>query len=111
MKTYITFGQVHKHFISDKVLDKDCVCVINHERPGEGREIAQMIFGDKFCFSYEEESFDFNSMKYYPRGFIEINMDLIKKLSAAIKESTRTTDMLEEARKVPAEILHQRFDI
>lgn len=72
MKTYITFGQIHKHNINGKFLDFGCVAVINHTEAGEGRKIAFELLGPKFCFSYEEKEFDCNNMKYYPRGFIEL---------------------------------------
>ena len=40
-----------------------------------------------------------------------VSADLEKKLDKAIKDAKHTTDALEEARKVPDEILHKRFDI
>ena len=73
MKTFVTFGQVHTHSINGKTLDKNCVAVINHNLPSEGRKKAFEFFGNKFCFEYPENTFDLDSMKYFPRGFIEIN--------------------------------------
>lgn len=37
--------------------------------------------------------------------------ELGAKLDKAVKDAKETTDMLEEARKVPDELLHRRFDI
>jgi len=73
MKTYVTFGQDHVHKVNGKVLDKDCVAVINSGSAEEGRKIAFELFGPKFCFEYPEERFDFDSMSYFPRGLIEVN--------------------------------------
>jgi len=32
MKTFVTFGQVHKHEIDDKLFDKDCVAIVDGDR-------------------------------------------------------------------------------
>ena len=74
MKTYVTFGFDHKHIVGGKELDKDCVAVINSGSAEEGRKIAFELFGPKFCFEYSEDHFDFDSMHYFPRGFIEVNL-------------------------------------
>ena len=74
MKTYFTFGQSHAHSVNGKTLDKDCVAVINASSERAARELAFQLFdGGKFCFSYPEETFNFDNMKYYPRGLIELN--------------------------------------
>ncbi len=67
MKTYVTFGQSHVHRINGKILDRDCVALINGNRD----DVFKM-FGDKFCFEYAEDKFNFDSMKYFPRGIIEV---------------------------------------
>ena len=75
MKTYITFGQIHVHSIGGKTFDKDCLAVVNHDEPGEGRELAFKIFGGVFHNSYEEPGpalLD-DLLNYYPRGIIEVN--------------------------------------
>lgn len=36
MKTYVTFGQSHAHRIGNKILDKDCVAVLESETHKEG---------------------------------------------------------------------------
>lgn len=72
-KTYITFGQDHAHSVAGRTFDKDCVAVINCENMKEGREKAFEYFDGKFCFSYHEDSFNHDSMKYFPRGLIEVN--------------------------------------
>jgi hypothetical protein len=73
MKTYITFGQVHEHIIDGKVLDKDCVAVIESDNEQKGRDIAMELFGVHFCFCYSEKEFDSNIMNFFPRGFIKVN--------------------------------------
>lgn len=40
-----------------------------------------------------------------------VSNELEMKLDKAIKDAKHTTDTLEEARKVPDELLHKRFDI
>lgn len=73
MKTYVTFGQIHAHSVNGKTFDKDCVAVIHAETAEKGRELAFEYFGPKFAFEYPEDEFNFDHMKYYPRGFIEVN--------------------------------------
>ena len=70
MKTYITFGQSHVHSINGKTFDKDCVAVIHCKNAKDGRNLALEIFGQKFSFEYPEKKFNFDDMKFYPRGFI-----------------------------------------
>lgn len=74
MKTYVTFGQSHVHSIDGRIFDKDCVGVINCKTPSEGRELAFSYFGPKFCFEYPEDYWDEpKQLKYFPRGYIEVN--------------------------------------
>ena len=73
MKTYVTFGQDHAHSVGGRLFDKDCVAVINHNLPEEGRKLAFEYFDGKFCFEYPESHWDDASMKYFPRGYIEVN--------------------------------------
>ena len=72
-KIYITFGQQHTHRVHGKTFDCDSVAVINCENEKDGRELAFMYFGPKWCFAYIEENFDMNDMTFYPRGLIEVN--------------------------------------
>ena len=72
MKTYVTFGQSHVHKIDSRTLDKDCVAVIHAESKEDGRKKAFELFNGKFCFEYFEDEFDKASLKYYPKGLIEI---------------------------------------
>jgi len=72
-RTYVTFGQDHIHTVNGKIFDRNCVAVINCHNSVNGRALAFEFFGDKFCFEYPESKFDFDSMKYFPRGFIEVN--------------------------------------
>lgn len=70
MKTFVTFGQVHRHNINGVLLDKDCVAVIEAETAEKGRKKAFELFGQKFCFEYSEKTWDANNMVYFPRGYI-----------------------------------------
>lgn len=83
--TYITFGQDHVHEItaimhsdSDKhevkkiTFDKDCVCAIPSETRMEGRDKAFELFGPKWCFEYFNEEFKEDSLKWFPRGIINV---------------------------------------
>lgn len=68
MKTFITLGQEHVHEVNGKMFNRNCVAVIEAEDEGAARILAFEAFGDKFCFSYAEERFDMDNMKYFPRG-------------------------------------------
>jgi len=73
MKTYVTFGFDHAHAVVGRTFDKACVAVIHCDDAAQGRELAFAYFGKEFCFEYPEERWDEESMKYYPRGYIEVN--------------------------------------
>lgn len=70
MKTYVTFGQDHTHNIKGKIIDKDCVAVIECDNPADGRQKAFDLFGNKFCFEYPESQWTDAKMTYFPRGYI-----------------------------------------
>jgi hypothetical protein len=72
MRTFVTFGQAHRHEINGEIFDKDCVAVIDCDGPDDGRKKAFEIFGRKFCFEYFDSEVDRIDMEYFPRGFIEI---------------------------------------
>jgi hypothetical protein len=67
MKMYVTFGQDHAHRIGNNTLDKDCVAIVSGNR-----ESVFKLFGAKFSMVYPEDHWDKDSMKYFPRGYIEI---------------------------------------
>lgn len=73
MKLYVSMGQVHRHEINGKVIDKDSIAVINCTDYADGRRIAFELFGDKFCFTYSEEQLSEKCMCHFPRGKIEVN--------------------------------------
>ena len=73
MKTYVTFGQVHTHHLNGKTFDKDCVAVIDCRDAKEGRELAFLFFGAKFCMEYPEQYWEDSTIKFFPRGYIEVN--------------------------------------
>ena len=72
-KTYVTLGQNHMHRINGKVIDKDCVAVIECSDAQEGRKIAFELFGPQWCFEYHESQWKASNLKYFPRGYIEVN--------------------------------------
>lgn len=72
MKTYVTFGQNHKHNINGVIYDKDCVAVIECDSPAEGRQKAFDLFGDKFSFEHPEHHWEAAKMTYFPRGYINV---------------------------------------
>jgi len=67
MKSYVTFGQDHRHVINGTVFDKDCVAVVD----GDRARVFE-LFGPKFCFMYAEGNFDLLKMHHFPRGLIEV---------------------------------------
>lgn len=73
MKTYVTFGQTHTHSVNGKTLDKDTVAIIKSGSAEEGRELAFSFFGPQFCFEYPEDRWDKGDMKYFPKGYVEVN--------------------------------------
>lgn len=72
MRNYVTFGQVHRHEINEKRLDKDCVAVFDTPSHEEGRKKAFDLFGDKFSMIYDESNFDESVMLHFPRGYVEL---------------------------------------
>jgi hypothetical protein len=72
-KTYVTIGQQHTHRINGHTIDKDCVAVINCTDAKDGCEKAFEFFGPKFCFECHEDRWDEANLKYFPRGYIEVN--------------------------------------
>lgn len=71
-KHYVTFGQDHAHRINGVTLDADCVARFDADNASQGRERAFEMFGRKFCFEYPEEHFDLSSMRFFPRGFVDV---------------------------------------
>ena len=67
-KYIVTFGQDHVHHIYGKTFDHNCVARVEAETEDEARE----IFMPRFCFSYPEEFFDEDSLKHYPRGYVDL---------------------------------------
>lgn len=71
-KIYITFGQLHRHEIDNKLFDKDCVAVIACTSWRQGIDLAFDIFGQKWATHYEHERI-MEIIDFYPRGFIPVN--------------------------------------
>lgn len=72
-KIYVTFGQAHAHSVNGKTFDKDCVAVIYAKDQEEGRDLAFIYFGPKFAFTYSEGSWKPSNLRFFPRGYIEVN--------------------------------------
>ena len=73
MKTYVTFGQDHVHVIGNIIFDKNCVAVITHDDPEEGRIKAFELFGRKFCMEHSGEHWNFaEKAHYFPRGALDV---------------------------------------
>lgn len=72
-KTYVTFGQGHIHRVNGRIFDKDCVAAIEADNAVDGREKAFRYFGRVFCFEYFEDEFDFENLKFYKRGIINVD--------------------------------------
>lgn len=69
---YVTFGQCHEHVVNGIKIGHDCIA-----RVSGGRKEVFEIFGPWFCTTYK--SLDQLSMKYYPRGVIEVKNNLLTK--------------------------------
>jgi hypothetical protein len=69
---YITFGQAHTHSHNGITLDKDCVGVIKAESFEKMRALAFGWFDGVFGTTYTPEEFG-DSIKHFPRGFINLN--------------------------------------
>ncbi len=73
MRHYVTLGQTHTHSIRGLTLDKDCVVCYEAPDAEKGREKAFELFGRQFCFHYTENEWDPTNMKYFPRGYIDLD--------------------------------------
>lgn len=71
---YVTFGQVHVHSVDGKTLDKDTVAVFKAKDYAEGRAKAFEYFGDKFFTDYHGEQWKADSIKYFPKGYVELGV-------------------------------------
>ena len=71
-KYYITFGQSHTHIHNGNTLDKNCVGVVKANSYEEMRNLVFEWFDDKFATTYTVENFK-DAIKYFSRGFIELN--------------------------------------
>lgn len=72
-KHYVTFGQTHTHSVNGKTLDKDTVAVFNADNYSEGRAKAFEYFDDKFFTDYHDNEWNEDHLKYFPKGYVEIN--------------------------------------
>jgi len=70
--TYVTFGQDHTHRVNGITFDCDCVAVIQAPSEEEGRARAFELFSGEFGTSYFEDQFDPDSLRFFPRGLINL---------------------------------------
>ena len=79
MKMFVTFGRYHKHVIDGKVIDSDCVAVIECKNHNDGLRILDDVFGLDFAFIYtKERNKKIEFLKYFPRGFFKIKGDNVE---------------------------------
>ena len=74
MNHYFTFGQSHAHRIQGKTLDCNHVAVVSAPTH---REARAYIFGETeglFGFSYTEDDWDEESMKFFPGGYVHLEL-------------------------------------
>ena len=74
-KHYITFGQVHAHQVGEKYFHKNLVGVIYAGDYTQARMLAFQIFGNKWCFLYEEADWDEADMRHFPDGYLAVNKE------------------------------------
>ena len=114
MKTYVTFGQDHIHQINGKIFNKDCVAIVD----GDRARVFE-IFGDKFCFEYTEEMFNFESMKFFPKGFIVVEESKEPERTGIIylavpyshKDESIQEERFEKVNEVSAYLLRNGFTV
>ena len=87
-KTYVTFGQEHKHILNGQIFDRNCVAVISCLSAQEGRAKAFKYFGPKFCFEYHESDWDEKKLMYFPRGYVYVDDDYFKDSVENFQESS-----------------------
>jgi hypothetical protein len=69
----VTFGQAHVHKHGKHTLDKDCVAVINATTIEEANKLAFGWWDGVFHQHVDRKKWNDDDMKYFPRGYIEIN--------------------------------------
>ena len=113
--TYVTFGQDHKHVIGDATFDKDCIATIECNNAREGRQLAVDNFGEKFCTTYHENEFPEDSLKYFPRGFLEV--PVVESNSGSCNDSVSDaisqahSDLFDNTQKAHREYSERMFKI
>jgi hypothetical protein len=73
-RTYVLFGNDDVHYINGKLLDKNCVGVLDCATHAEGRRIAYRLFGTSFALAYTGKIFNGDD-KEYSRGYIPIKYE------------------------------------
>lgn len=71
---YVIFGNCHIHNINGKTLDHDCVAVFKAKDGNEGRKKAIDLFGYKFFTDYHDTDWKEEELKYFPKGYIYLNV-------------------------------------
>ena len=73
--TYMTFGQIHAHRIGKVTVDANCVAVFPCEEE-VARQYARDHLKNEYMSTYTEDTFDVCDLRYYPRGLVEVEIDL-----------------------------------
>lgn len=73
-KHYVTFGQGQAHHVGGQVFHPNVVARFDADNSEQGRDKAFELFGRKFCFEYHDAEWDEYDMKYYPDGYVDIEL-------------------------------------
>lgn len=71
--TYVSFGQVHKHTIDGKRLDKDTIAKITHSSHENGADIAYRLFKNKYSQEFSQEAWSDDMLRHFPKGLVDIS--------------------------------------
>jgi len=72
---FVTFGQIHTHYVNGKTFDKDTVAVIKVPKGSNAREIVESYFGLVFAFDYPQEYWNRQKADYFPKGYAGVNFN------------------------------------
>lgn len=75
-KHFVTFGSDHNHEINGKKVGFRTVARFDADNSEQGRMIAFELFGPKFCFEYTENNWKPSDIKYYPDGYVDLDINL-----------------------------------
>lgn len=89
MKTYVTFGQIHRHEVEGLgIFDRDCVARLECDSAVDGRARAFRLFGPVFAFEYHEDEWH-GSMQHFPRGYIDVPREVTDSITEDTSDDTQ----------------------